>query len=103
MIFVDEANFDEEVLFSDIPVLLEFWSTECIACEKANPYIVELENCYKIKVVKIDSSVVTKKVVEYGITKLPTFIIFDRGKIIARIEGLLNKYQIEKELRDVQK
>ena len=100
MIFLTKDNFDQETLNSSIPVILEFWSEDCRPCFLAEPLLNEIEKCYsgKVKIAKMNVEGNSEKVIEYGITKIPTFIFFKNGQIKNRVEGFYDKYKVEKEL-----
>jgi thioredoxin 1 len=98
VIFTDK-NFQEEVLKSPIPVLVEFWASWCPPCKMVEPIIDRLEKEYmgrmKIGKMNVDINPVTAK--RYNVKGLPTFIIFINGKIVYR--GVAAK--TENELRRV--
>jgi thioredoxin 1 len=103
MIFLTKENFNKEVIESEIPVILEFWSEECTPCFLAEPLLNEIETQYKgrVKVTKLNVVGNSQKVVEYGIIKLPTFIILKNGEVKVRIEGFYDKFKLERELRGI--
>lgn len=101
MNFVTSKTFQEEVEESKLPVFLEFWSYDCKACEIAQEFLNELENCYidKIKFVKINVEDERELSIKFDIKILPTFICFEGGKEKFRIKGFRSKFDIEKSIR----
>ena len=94
---VSDANFDAEVLKSDIPVLVDFWAPWCGPCKAIGPVIEEVSKGYegKIKFVKcnVDNSPVTPG--NYSIRAIPTLILFKGGKQADQIVGLADRGRIE--------
>lgn len=102
MIVTDET-FDEEVLESDIPVLVDFWAGWCAPCKALAPVLESLESqlAGKLKIVKVDADENPDSVVEYGVTSLPTMHIFVNGEIVKTIIGAKAKGALLKELAPV--
>lgn len=79
---VTDENFESEVLKADKPVLVDFFAEWCGPCKMVSPIIDELAGEYadKIKVAKIDIDSCTSTCARYGITSVPTVILFDGGE-----------------------
>ena len=96
-IIITNKNFEEEVLKSDIPVLVDFWATWCGPCRMLAPIIEEIANEYegKIKVGKVDVDQQAEIAMKYGIMSIPTLIYFKDGQPVAQSLGYKPKAQIE--------
>lgn len=92
-----DSNFEDEVIKSDQPVLVDFWAEWCQPCRMLAPTIDELANEYegKVKVGKIDTDGNRDVSVKYGITAIPTVILFKNGEIEKKFVGLTPKDQFK--------
>ncbi|MCR5289018.1 MAG: thioredoxin [Treponema sp.] len=87
---INEKNFEQEVLQSDKPVLIDFWATWCGPCKMMAPVVAELAEEFdgKVKVGKVDVDENEEIAQKYGIMSIPTFIVFNNGEAKAtRIGG----------------
>ena len=102
--FTDD-NFDAEVLQSALPVLVDFWAEWCAPCRRLGPLIDELADQYagKVKVGKVDTSSSTQTAARFGISSIPTVIVFNAGKITDTIMGLRGRREYEEALNRVAK
>ncbi len=94
---LSDATFEQEVLQSDVPVLVDFWATWCGPCLRMAPIVEELakDNGGKIKVVKVDVDECPGAAGEYGVSAIPTFVLFKGGEETERINGAVPKSQLQ--------
>ena len=88
-----DPAFGEMVLDSDKPVLVDFHATWCRPCKEMNPIVKQLETEYagKVVVYKVDIDEYPGTKQKYGITGVPTFIVFDGGKVVDQVVGGTDK------------
>jgi thioredoxin 1 len=94
-----DQNFEAEVLKSDKPVLVDFWAEWCQPCRMLTPTIEKLAKDYagKVKVGKVDTDSNRDVSLRYGISAIPTVILFRDGKVAQKFVGLRQ----EKEFKEV--
>lgn len=92
VITVDDSNFKSIVLESSVPVLVEFGATWCAPCKRQLPILNELAQEMKesIKIVKIDIDEAAEETKYYGVTSVPTLLLFENGEVTNSKTGLTN-------------
>ena len=95
-----DGNFQELVLNSDKPVLVDFWATWCGPCRMLGPIVEELHNEYEGKAVvgKVDVDNNQQVAMQYGIRNIPTVLIFKNGEIVDKFVGVAPKASIAEKL-----
>ncbi len=92
-IHVDDANFQNEVLKADKPVLVDFWAVWCGPCKMIAPIVEELAQEYdgKLKVTKMNVDANPRTAMQYGIRSIPTLMVFKGGEVVEQIIGAIPK------------
>jgi thioredoxin 1 len=101
-ITITDNNFEQEVLKSDKPVLIDFWAAWCGPCRMVAPIVEEIASDYKdkVKVGKLDVDENQETSIKYGVRSIPTLLIFKDGKVKETIIGAVPKAQIIQKLNN---
>ena len=92
---VNKNNFNQEVLNSDKPVLMDFWAPWCGPCRKVDPQVEEIaKERSDIKVVKINVDEEQELAMQFGVMSIPTLVVMKNGKIVNQATGARPKAQI---------
>ena len=85
-----DQNFEQEVLKSDVPVLVDFWAEWCMPCKMLAPTIDKIADAYagKVKVGKIDTDSNRDVSIKYQISAIPTVILFKNGQVAQKFVGV---------------
>jgi thioredoxin 1 len=95
VIHLTEANFEQEVLKSDIPVLVDFWASWCGPCKMLAPIIDELaEEVTDIKICKVNTDEADTIALKYRVMSIPTLLLFKNGEVVATSIGAKPKSEV---------
>jgi thioredoxin 1 len=94
------GNFNEEVLKSELPVLVDFWAVWCAPCRLVEPIVEQLavEKKGKLKVAKVNVDVNHEIAARFGIRSIPTLLVFKNGELVDQLIGAVPKSMIESKL-----
>jgi thioredoxin 1 len=94
------SSFEQEVVKSTQPVLVDFWAEWCGPCKMIAPIVDQIATEYqgKLKVAKLDTDEHGEVAMKYGIMGIPTLLLFKDGKVAARITGFQPKERIVQQL-----
>ncbi len=101
LVILQDATFENEVLKSDIPVLVDFWAVWCGPCKAIAPTVEELAKQYrgKVKVAKMDVDEHQQVPQQYGIRSIPTLLLFKGGRVVDTIVGAVPRSKLEESLK----
>ncbi len=96
-----DATFEEEVLGSEIPVLVDFWATWCAPCKAIAPLLEEMAEKYsgQVSIVKVNVDENQSTPGKYGVRSIPTLILFKGGEVVDQIIGAVPKTQVDELLK----
>ena len=100
---ITDDNFSSEVLESSEPVLVDFWAPWCGPCRQLAPVVEELaaENQGAVKITKLNVDEASKTAQDYGITSIPTLLLFQNGEVKQRVLGVKPKAQLQELIDEV--
>ena len=93
---ITAANFENEVLNSDKPVLLDFYADWCGPCKMLAPILEELDGVAPCKIVKVDVDENRALALQYAVASIPTLLVFRNGQLVNRSVGLISREDVLK-------
>ena len=96
IVYTSDANFQTDVLNSDVPVLVDYWAERCGPCKMIAPILDEIAGDYKgkLKIAKVNVDENQQVTQKYGIRSIPTLMIFKGGSVQAQKVGAMSKSQL---------
>ncbi len=101
---VSDDTFEQEVLQSDVPVLVDFWAPWCGPCRMLGPIIDELSKDNKgksVKIVKVNIDENNDSASRFGVMSIPTLIFFKGGQPVDQLSGVQEKADLQKKLDEL--
>ena len=100
-VVITEVNFEDEVIRSEKPVILDFWATWCGPCRMIAPILEDIDREYgdKVKIGKVNVDEVPSLAMRYNIASIPTLLLMKNGEIVQTLVGFRPKVQLEQDLR----
>ena len=96
LVELNDANWEKEVVQSDIPVLVDIWAPWCMPCKMIAPIVEEMSEEYagKLKVGKLNVDENPSTAAEYGIRNIPTLLVLKNGEVAEKVVGVVGKDKI---------
>ena len=100
---VTDQTFQTEVLESDTPAVVDFWAPWCMPCRMVAPAVEELAEEYdgKVKFGKLNTDEARDTAMKFGITAIPTLLLFKGGQVARKVVGVKSKQDLKKEIEAV--
>jgi thioredoxin 1 len=100
---ITSANFNEEVVQSPVPVLVDFWADWCRPCKEVAPILEQIAEEYagRLKIAKVNVDEENDLAGQHSIVSIPTMFLYKGGKVIRQSSGALPKHELEKLFKDL--
>jgi thioredoxin 1 len=97
LLHVTDADFDQQILKSEVPALVDFWAAWCGPCRTVGPVVEELAGEYsgKVKIAKLNVDDNKQTPSKYGVKGIPTLMLFKNGAVVDQIVGAVPKTKIK--------
>lgn len=103
VLHLTDENFDQEVMQSDVPALVDFWAEWCMPCRMIAPVIDELADEFagRVKIGKVNTDESHDVALKMSIQAIPTLLLFSGGRVVKKFVGLQQKKDLKAALEDV--
>lgn len=100
---ITKDNYEEEVVKSELPVLLDFWGPKCVPCMGLMPTVEELAEKYagKIKICKLNTAENRRMAIQCKVMSLPTFQFYKNGEVADQLQGSFGREEIEEKIQTI--
>ena len=98
-----EANFEQEVLQSDVPVVVDFYADWCGPCKMMSPVVEKLADTYagRVKIGKLNTDEAQSLAAKYGVMSIPNIVFFKNGEVVDRQVGAVPQSVLEEKIKNL--
>ena len=98
-----EANFEQEVLQSDVPVVVDFYADWCGPCKMMSPVVEKLADTYagRVKIGKLNTDEAQSLAAKYGVMSIPNIVVFKNGEVVDRQVGAVPQAVLEDKIKNL--